>query len=333
MTKITGTIPKQVTYFYSDSVYKSPGCIWNLDFLSKKNIEKQLVIPSAAADSLDAKSIAYAKNNFPKYKNINVLSKTLDNNPIKIKFFSASNAQYNNIKILVENHQLSIDTDIVLDTLLNCKIDNGIPDAEFVWANIQSKLHLIRVGSDLYHSIIDYQKKIDLPLIKKNNFELGGIYQTKTRMRSIFLGYVNTTQFKSSVNKEKFAFIHKKINKGMLFCNISSHEDPKLVLTDSFIENDSYRFSVRETHKFIDKIGTVSVPEDILLKIRKINTDRVKKYTYDYCSRNSQKNKFSIMSHSYLEYTIGIFSKLIHLYRPTESPPPLFDVKKYLLFA
>lgn len=351
--KNTGTIPEKITYYCSEPRLQIAGAAWGFDYLYKNKHKKEIVTPAAIADPLDNRTVNLAKRNaYPlltKANNVQANCTTVQNSPIRIKFYSMSNAGFyggsNQIKVLIDNFELDInnkklhnlyvnlDNDVLLDLLLNCKVTNGIVDADFIWANTQSKLRLVRIGSELYNSLLDFQKKQNLSLIKKNKFEVGGVYQTKNKMRGIFLGYVDTVAFKSSHEKSKFLFSTKKINKAMLFCNLSHHEDPSLVITEKYMENDSYRFSVRETHKFVEKIDNIEIEDNLISKLREINVKKVKKCVVDYCTRNQSKLNYSIMNEGYLEYMISIHSKLMHLSKTKETPPPLFDVKKYLLFS
>jgi hypothetical protein len=334
---VVGDIPKSITYVYSNTKNMSPGPNWNLGgFFSKKY--QELVIPAEVADSLDAKTVNIAKKLIQRlfYKNNQSAISTviLNNDPIKnIRLFCLQKrfGGSNHYKILIDNFLLDVKEDVLIESILTEGVKvGGILQGEFIWAKFGSKLKLIRVGSELYKSILEFKSKKSLPPLRKKELIVGGVYQTIRKDYAIYLGEVDTIQQKSN-GSSKFNFNNFLHKRNMLFCNIFSNENPEDLLNSSCIEKDTHRFVIKSSHKFIEKIDDVSVPTNIINLIRDASRKRVKKYILQY-STNKNKASISVINSNYLEYLISNFSKLINMNRPGSSIE-VFDPHKYLFLT
>jgi hypothetical protein len=332
---IVGDIPKSISYVYSGTKNLYSGPDWNLKtYYSAKN--KEEVTPAEVADSNDSLTLNIAKKNIQRlnYKTAsgtNILS--IDNTPIKnIRLFSlqkrfGGNSHY---KILINNFLLDLKQDVLMETILTEGAKSGgILQGEFIWAKFGSKLKLIRIGSELYNSILEFKNKEKLPSIKKKDLVIGGVYQTVRKDCAIYLGEVNTTLQKSNGASNKFKFVNNFYKKNMLFCNIFPNENPEDLLSSASIEKDIHRFVIKSSHKFIEKVDNISVPDTIISSIREAGRKRVKKYIVQYTA--SKNGRFSaISSLNYLEYLISNFSKIINMTPSNAAAVEVFDAYKYL---
>ncbi len=333
---IVGTIPEKITYFFISEKNINPGPNWNLQTYSKKKIG-QIVTPSAVADSSDLKSTSLAIKiinglSFQKPASQNHKFIIKDNLPIKnIKLFSLykKSGGICTYKVLIDNFLVDIKEDVLVDSIIHEGAEpGGILSGDFIWAKFGTQLKLIRIGSELHESILEFNKKKDSSCIKKKELKIGGIYQTLRKDYAIYLGEVDTVWQKSS-GTGKFNFLHKPIRKSMLFCQMYANENPEDLLKDSSIEQDMYRFSIKTGHKFIEKIDQIEIPKNLIANIREINRKKMKKYILKYSERKSQ----SIINYNYLEYLINNSSKLINMYDSNQSPVGVFDHQKYLILT
>lgn len=83
-------------------------------------------------------------------------------------------------KVLIGNRVFDLREDVLLDVLLNAKVENGLIDAEFIWCRVGSQMKLVRVGSEL-HKQMEESVKLTAELSTPKELVYGGIYRTKTK--------------------------------------------------------------------------------------------------------------------------------------------------------
>jgi len=155
---INGSIPKRIVYYHLPEKKIHQGVEWNLDSLNNK----ENVLPAAVADPLDPKSINNAQNLLKNYQKIIPKSIEVDNKPIKdVKIFSISRRYSSGLqyKILIRGYLLDLKEDVLLDALIKEGATNGILNGEYIWAKIGTNTKLVRIGSELYNMIINFENK------------------------------------------------------------------------------------------------------------------------------------------------------------------------------
>lgn len=329
---IAGSIPKKIVYFYLPEKKMLQGVNWGLDYKSRKNKNEELVCQASVADPNDAKSLKVAQSLLKGYARPTPTSIEVDNNPIKdIRLFSIKRyGSSTQIKVVINNYLVDLKDDVLLDALIKegCKVGGVLP-GEYVWAKIGSSTRLVRIDSEIYNLILDYNNKKNMPLIPKKKLEAGGVYKNKRGDVFVFVGFVNTTWYKPFATIKKFNFTNQNIKNGMLFCNLLANEEPSCLNETAYLEADNYRFVVKKEHNLIEKIDQVEIEPDLINKIRLANLKKMKKNIMQF----STENKKSVINTNYLEYILMSRSRLINLYKVGDSPVELFDVKKYLAFS
>lgn len=333
----SGSIPEKIEYYFYGAKKIIKGADWKFSLLKKNQIT---AVPAYAADPTDYRSVTIAKRSIA-YRT-SLLAKTpassvkVDNVPIKnVKIVSLARNFSGNatFKVLIDNYLFDLKEDVMIDSILDQGINpGGIINGEFIWAKVGAQIKLVRIGSELHKVILEFSEKKSLPCVKKKHLEVGGIYQTSKKDYAVYLGLVNTTGFSINPNK-KFKFNNKLFKKSMLFYTLFSSENPAEVIHPSVLERDTYRFSIKSSHKFIEKLDTVKVPKNVISIVRDIFTKKAKANILEYAKSKNPTGKYTMMNDNYLEYCITNYSKFFNMYSMNESPTKLFDVTKYLVLS
>jgi hypothetical protein len=331
---INGSIPKRIVYYHLPEKKIHQGVEWNLDSLNNK----ENVLPAAVADPLDPKSINNAQNLLKNYqKIIKIIPKSVevDNKPIKdVKIFSISRRYSSGLqyKILIRGYLLDLKEDVLLDALIKEGATNGILNGEYIWAKIGTNTKLVRIGSELYNMIINFENKKNMKPIPKKQLQVGGLYQNKKGEISIYLGPVNTIKLFS--NNKKFKFNQKLIKNHMLFCSAYSHDNSKKIKKEFLSSPENYRFLIKKDHSLIEKVDYIDLPADIVDKVRKIFIKKMKHHIVEYNNKMMLPGtSYPMMNSNYLEYLYYNISKLLNLHQTGSKPVDIFDINKYLAFC
>ena len=335
MIHFSGSIPKEICYIFSEEIVVTVGSNW----AESEANTIDCVLDTIPAEPQNNKSILNASQYLKKlYIDHKINKKVIPNTPIKnIRFLSSFWAPSKSFKVLIDNHVVNLKQDILIDTILKEGIaPGGILQGEFIWAKVRGEIQLVKIGSELHKRILNYEDRRKLKPIRKNDFQVGGIYQTKSNYKSVFLGYVNTVKYgnikKIIINSSaSSSFEHKKINKGLFFYDLwddgDPHRDDMLsALTES---TQVFRFSVKISHSFIEKIDEIDVPKDFIKNIRSVAIKFVKNQIVEY---SNTKSNFHKMFPSFLTRVIVHNSPLINMYNHDSSPVEPFNIDKYLAF-
>lgn len=327
---ISGSIPKKILYVFSDSKNINVGSCW--DWMNSPN--KIKVIPAMAVDANNKKTILTAEKWASDNGKKNV-SKTESDNIIKdiilcnIEYRGNGGRAY---KVIADGYYVDLREDVLTDIMLKSSIINGKINGEFIWAMVNSEMKIVRKDSELYNELIKSANLKSIKPIPIKELEVGGIYEDRNGMQSIFLGIVDTYSITNNTkNRDYFDVFRKplpevkenfsinRINKALLFFNIS-YEKFSLEKEDKSIINDTYCYSYNKSHSFIKKIKQTKIEDNILELIRK-------KYKKIFSKLYFEDEKDIQLKHYYVEN----FSKLINVY-PVGANEPIFDHKKIQVF-
>lgn len=318
---IVGTIPKQIYYLVREKTAIDS---------SIKNLDQYITIVTDSLNSSDAR-------NWARKSNVSVTNNVPLSNLQIVKLLSGNKGVI--YKVLINNYLVDLQEDVLFDTIISSGIEAGgtIKKCQFIWGKVGSSLKLIRVGSNLYYDLLDSNKKKTLPKIKNSQLEIGGIYRTRNGTTRVFLDKVNTVKYKHDyIIPFKYENI---LNNGlMLFCEIPRYGKKNNLkqfidfqLSD-WSNLDSLYFSMTTNNSFVEKIGTVNLPDNFINTIR---TYYKSKSAYILSKvENEYKSSWSENSPMQASRTIAYNSIFLNMY-PINSDCKfqLFDVKKYLLFV
>ena len=356
MSKVViGSIPKKISYVSSEEKEVAIGCEWDIDWTENENAVKTVktkVLPTFPADTSDAKmvqkAISWATSGYFNSSAGHVDRKHTilerNNEPIKnVKVLSLEQRGNNGraYKALIDNFYVDLREDVLMDTLLQVGVEpGGILKGNYIWAKIGSNMKLVRVDSELHKLILEFESKKQLKAIKKNDLEVGGIYQDSKKNRAVFLGFVNGTTYSIddpkpifSKNTAEFEYTKTPFKKLMLFFNIYNHENLTKTLHLLNQEGENFRCQLKRTHTFIEKIDQIVVPSDIISFHRADAAKIVKQKILEYTGHVAPKKGYGKITAPFLEYIIAQHSNMLNLYPYNEKSPELFDIKKYLIFS
>ena len=349
MSDKVGKIFEKVSYVFSTPINAAIGCpeelnnLWDDEVKNKAKMEK--VYPTYPIDASNSKTLISAKK-WQKNKSKTKIV-TVNNDPIKnIRIFSLEfrNQGGRAYKLLIDSkYYVDLREDVLMDILLNAKVENGIIEADLIWATVGSQVKLIRVNSEIYNNIKNYQNKVALPKINKNDLVVGGVYETINRKQAIFVGYVDTVKF--SYAKEKalernkyyinnynyynntnlvvdFTYNSKVYKKYMLLYDIYFDDKiPKNITYNN--ENDLY--IVVGSSSFIKKIGQIQINKDLINKIQNYQFNQIIK---EFVTSNNRSSKLDLFD---LENKLLHYSELFNMV-PAGQPLKPFNIKNYLPF-
>jgi hypothetical protein len=165
-----GSIPKKISYVYSDSEEVSYGSA-NIDkffipFFNKITVYPTYVVDAESKNPLQ-NAIKWAKRNTSK----EVVIDTLDNNPIdNIKILSLDVRKNGGraYKVLIDDkYYVDFREDALLDSIFEAGINSGGKlNGQYIWAHQSSQFKLIKYNSQTYNQIIKSEELKKLKVIK-----------------------------------------------------------------------------------------------------------------------------------------------------------------------
>jgi hypothetical protein len=344
-----GFIPEKICYVYSDETEVFVGCAWDIDPSTPQKTVKAKVLPAFPIDDSNVAQRGTATSwaedgGWDKPKKVAHYD-TVDNVPITgVKVFSLEERGQGGraYKAVIGNYYVDLREDVLMDTLLQAGVEKGgILLGEFVWAKMKSQMRLIRVGSELHRMILDFDSKKDWKPVGKNDLEVGGVYQTRKKDWAIFLGYINTTLF---IDKNKaqsytpgykadFDFGRTPIKKAMLFHKILNLSKLNEELDNIKVKEDLYKFEIKKTHNFIEKVDQVELPDGIIESIRLRITREMKARILELTGHGPRKVGYGKIDDRWLHNAIAYHSDHLNMYKYGATPVEPFEVKKFLLFS
>lgn len=213
------------------------------------------VIPAYVADSLSKNSIESGRN-WAKYSRRYNTSSAGD-----LKEEERDNIPFSNLIITgldyrgeggraykvktSDNYYFDFREDVLIDVIKNSEIIKGEIKGEFIWGKVGSQMKIVKVGSGLYDGLVRGTEKSKLNPIKSNNLKVGGLYESKSGLKSIFLGFISTisiyrTPSYYGVSSDNVTYYVKKIPKIMLWFKYNSwYKDTPLKKINDILFEDS----------------------------------------------------------------------------------------------
>lgn len=347
---VVGSIPKNISYICEMEKEVAIGSSYDISIFSPDSLKNvtEKILPTHPVDSSNkiaiSKAIELVTKPIYDYVTKTTTNRThtiveLENKPIKnVRLFSKDSYFPGIFKAAIGSYYIDLHEDVLVDTILKVGIEKGgILKGEFIWARIQNTIKLVRIGSQLHRSIVEFESKNDIKKIRKNDLEIGAVYQDQRKNKVVFAGYVNTTFLKSKQtsnkklnNTDPFDFDKRKLKKAMLFYPINSYEG----MDESILKMKStgiHSFRIKNAHNYIEKIDKIQLDKDIIEFIKLKITEEVKNKMLEYTG--AIPPKYAQPSAQTLAWQIERYSEFLNLYPYNGKEPDVFDVRKFLIFS
>lgn len=338
MTNYGLSIPKKISFVYN----KKP-----LELKINENWEK--VFNSFPIDAENKNSLATAQNWASEYQNKNVGIDTFDNTTLlKIQVTDIHARQNRGVAVKtiihLNNNKYYVDLreDVFMESLLKFGVQpDGFLNDKFIFIKNKSQMKLIRYDSELHKEALMSEPKRDLKPIKNKDLEIGGVYKSKSNMHAIFLGFVDSTEFKTiNTDKKDYAGSPKveilKFNKfaiknNMLFLTSYYLDEKDLIKEFKNIKYDNgildYNFELKKSHSYIEKVGKCKVDSEKLISgIRSGAVIQTIDILKDLFSKNQKE--FDILSAARTDQ-IARDSKYLNI-RVSGQNIPDFNIDKFI---
>lgn len=314
---LVGKIPEKIIYVCRAPHYVPIGS--EFDYVDMKDGSKKfqtiLATPSFIVEHDNPKTIITAEKWANYYNNTHCKSVTVENKAIKKVRITSLEKRYQDSStykcIVDDTYYVDLKEDILLETVLNCGITNGYLNSEFVWATGRGGMYLVRVGSERYKSIINYDslsKRVPDPL------EIGYVYSDKNLDKYLYLGKYNSINYTVPIRNafgDPKETVSSKV-KGHFFRTLSNNEKNNV---DLFNINSPlmYDFDFKQKFPGIIKLYKVDIPETFFSDLKDILLNK----TFE-----NEKNKYDFLNNK------NLYSKYINMVPDTEKPVDL--IKKRL---
>lgn len=227
-----------------------------------------------------------------------------------------------------DNYYFDLREDVLLDTIINEGIlKGGELGGSFVWGKIGSQMKLIRVGSKLYNELNETGERISLKKVGAKELKVGGVYESKTGEKGIFLGWISTVEViaNKSTNRTDlryyytYSFTTKRVNKAMLWLKIWGFNNKTPI--DEFSEwlgekNSPYRARIKTSHSFVRELDSINLPANIIELTKNMAIDYALNSTDKM--RSDSNEKMAIMSYHSDLINMSAYGKTLQIH-------PIFD--------
>ena len=265
---------------------------------------------------------------------------------IRIKIIS-NNYYDRTFNVSHENNLYTLEEDVFLDCAIYGKINDGVLEGDFIWAQCGSKCKIIRVGSELHKSILEYSKLKDKKALGKNNIEVGGIYKAAKGAWYLFLGYVNTTSFTTKDGSKYFSsgwnyytrkeesvdytsYVKTFKKKQLLFYKFDKNQKVSNFLT--YLDDQRIdKFSLMQSHPFVEKVEHLDLSEDVIHIFRTKARKMMKETISNYCTNKTNLSGYKQSERDVYNYLLRM-SDYINIYDMKKDPVDNFEIKNYLMF-
>jgi len=290
-----GNIPEKVIF-----IDKVPQQIdWEWDDFQRKTVKVgPTVIPLFVADPLKPKTIetgmSWASGRYwNDDKGHKPSQLEVENKPIKVKIISlekrSEGGRAYKVMFGQNNYYVDLREDVLLDCILECKIEKGVPNCEFIWGKVGSQMKLVCVGSELHQELIQATEDGKKSKVSKSNMEVGGVYRNKKDELSIYLGDYWCFTFEQEHPDGHYwgekNTIYKNLGfvKRQLWLEISKWRSDK---SGGFNENDVdwCYYHVKNVKKatVIEKVGQFNIPtnwrEQVIQSVDKSYSEHQNRY-------------------------------------------------------
>lgn len=224
----TGNIPEKIVYIdhfrktmfdrnFDDGQEIAPKFLARKSFVSdasnKKTIETGIKWAKATGYGggyEEDKNGKIKHINYPPESKREVIQEEVENIPFSnVNIFALEHRDQGGraYKVLVGERVFDLREDVLLDLLLNAKVENGKIEGEFIWAKVGSQMKMIRVGSALHKKMIESTNFGKTLADSKVDLVVGGLYESKTK-KMVYIGkypwvktdYIDDPEAKKSTN-------------------------------------------------------------------------------------------------------------------------------------
>jgi len=303
MATITrGNIPAEVIYICRKE--QKTIFTWEGDTNSSEAVKSRTVIPAYISDAANKKTIEtgerWASHRF--MTNSDVPKYTYPNTPVvsvevvSIEKRTEGGRAYKCIVTLEDGKQFWVDLreDVLLETMVSSGVSKGgFLVGQFVWARVGSDMKLVRVGSELHARMAESTTLGKKPKI--SDYEIGGVYKTKTGQEWIYCGKVNTVEATDTTDPRcyylggsySFSCLLKRLNGANLWFKKS---DSRNVFqnTISHYQNNIHAFVFADKKAVVEKSEQLTLPDNFLNAIRHAATVQANAY------EKNERYKFSL---------------------------------------
>lgn len=189
--------------------------------------------------------------------------------------------------------------DVLLDSLLHTKIENGVLSGEYVFARVGSEMKLIRVGSYLHEKMVEATAISNSKKLTPKDYVVGGIYKNKTSTQ-MFLGWFNSLQLDPTYKQHYNYYGDKKLisvnvvvaGKKAVFVNIDKGEPLY----------STYDINIVKSPSFTEQVGKKDLSEEQALEIVKKSIQGLYSKRDEYIKNFNSKNGEKIDKNHYNQY-------------------------------
>lgn len=256
---MNGNIPEKLVYVCAPK--RTLNSRWDD---SDESIAKVEVSPAYISDAENKKTLASATR-WAQRPNYTPETFAYDNNPIRgVKIVGYSHrseggGSYN--AIVYDKFYVDFRDDVMLDVIINSKIDKGVILDDFIWARVGSNMKLVRVGSWLHGQMVEATAQDATKPIEDLVF--GGVYESKSGDTAIFLGsHPNLVSY--SLTKESgraWNNPNPTIKKTDYKTALVFHRVYLNAISKQFEFRPSYHnVDIKKSHSYRKKVGDVIVP-------------------------------------------------------------------------
>lgn len=218
-----------------------------------------------------------------------------------------------------EGYYFDLREDILLDIMVAVGISEGgyIP-CDLIWARIGSQMKLIRVGSELYDAIRNFQEHAAKKKLSVKDLVPGTVYVYPRGTMKIFIANTRSLRFKHNGTWEKYEITNQ------LWYDFPKFRLPEINvenITDQMLETameedrksnfEYYRYSLyTSTPNVIAPVGKVNIgnAEDIVQRVSSYYLQKLRQSLVNIRERNAQLsssyNRYGIDRQINMEYTV-----------------------------
>lgn len=238
----------------------------------------------------------------------------LENKPItNVELLSSNQVKIDN------KFSCWVDGEFIFDVAYNCINNNGKLNGSFIFASIGGDVKLLRVGSALHKCVVESDRRRKSPKIKKNDFEVGGVYATPSGNLGLFLGHVDTYEHYNKKVLKKHSLFFQGFRKA-----------PTKISLDQFNKN-VYSLSLKKSTVFTEKVDSLTIPSSFIEDLKKQFIQNLKTEMAEYSNRQSANaNRHT---NSWFNYLMRKYCPYINMVKTGQQLSQPLDMEKYLLYV
>lgn len=216
MLKVKGSIPDEIAILSSIQrpVYQG----WE-EGIAIENGQQVIVTPAFISDASNPRTIASAitwAENARRYYDEKTRQQIVKSDPVKKEV--KKNLPFRDMRVVTleyrgnggraykvitpDNYYFDLREDVLVEAMLKEGVRaGGYVNGEFIWARVNTSMKIVRIGSELHEALVSANEKRTLTKIANKEFVPGGVYETKSNERYIFIGWVDSTEYPYTYSK------------------------------------------------------------------------------------------------------------------------------------